>query len=51
MLKIIIKYPEEISEGISLLMVNRHLERIGDHICNISESIVYMVEGKREHLN
>ncbi len=49
--KIIIENPEAINEGISLLMVNRHLERIGDHICNICESIVYMVEGKREHLN
>ncbi|MFB3763710.1 MAG: phosphate signaling complex protein PhoU [Methanotrichaceae archaeon] len=51
LLKIIIEDPAAINEGISLLMVNRHLERIGDHICNICEAIVYMVEGKREHLN
>lgn len=51
LLKIIIESPDAINEGISLLMVNRHLERIGDHICNICESIVYMVEAKREHLN
>jgi phosphate transport system protein len=51
LLKIIIEKPEYISQGIALLMVNRHLERIGDHICNICESIVYMVEAKREHLN
>ena len=51
LLKTIIENPEAINEGVSLLMVNRHLERIGDHICNICESIVYMVEGKREHLN
>ncbi|ABK14412.1 phosphate uptake regulator, PhoU [Methanothrix thermoacetophila PT] len=38
-------------QTIPLLMVNRHIERIGDHICNICESIVYMIEGKREHLN
>ncbi|MCX8206832.1 MAG: phosphate signaling complex protein PhoU [Methanothrix sp.] len=38
-------------QTIPMLMVNRHLERIGDHICNICESIVYMIEGKREHLN
>lgn len=51
LLKIVIENPEIINEAISLLMVNRHLERIGDHICNICESIVYMVEAKREHLN
>jgi phosphate transport system protein len=49
--KLVIEKPEMINVAISLLMVNRHLERIGDHICNICESIVYMVEAKREHLN
>ena len=51
LLKIIIERPEVIKEGTALLMVNRHLERTGDHICNICESIVYMVQAKREHLN
>ena len=51
LLKIIIEKPEVIKEGTALLMVNRHLERAGDHICNICESIVYMVQAKREHLN
>jgi phosphate transport system protein len=51
LLKIIIERPEVINQGTSLLMVNRHQERIGDHICNICETIVYMVEAKREHLN
>ncbi|MCK9440602.1 MAG: phosphate signaling complex protein PhoU [Methanothrix sp.] len=51
LLKIIIERPVVINEGTSLLMVNRHLERAGDHICNICETIVYMVEAKREHLN
>jgi phosphate transport system protein len=51
LLKIIIEKPEVINEGTSLLMVNRHIERIGDHICNMCETIVYMVEAKREHLN
>ena len=51
LLKIIIERPEVINEGTALLMVNRHLERAGDHICNICESIVYMVQAKREHLN
>ncbi|MDD1722126.1 MAG: phosphate transport system protein [Methanosaeta sp. ASP1-1] len=51
LLKIVIERPEVIREGTALLMVNRHLERAGDHICNICESIVYMVQAKREHLN
>jgi len=51
LLKIIIERPEVIAQGTSLLMVNRHLERIGDHICNICETVIYMVEAKREHLN
>ncbi|MFZ2471541.1 MAG: phosphate signaling complex protein PhoU [Methanothrix sp.] len=51
LLKIIIERPVVINEGTSLLMVNRHLERTGDHTCNICETIVYMVEAKREHLN
>jgi phosphate transport system protein len=51
LLKLIIEKPDVINEGSALLMVNRHLERTGDHICNICESIVYMVEAKREHLN
>jgi phosphate transport system protein len=51
LLKIVIENPEVINEGTALLMVNRHMERIGDHICNICENIVYVVEAKREHLN
>ena len=51
LLKIIIEKPELIDGAVSLLMVNRHMERTGDHICNICEAIVYMVEAKREHLN
>jgi phosphate transport system protein len=51
LLKIVIENPKFIDEAISLLMVNRQIERTGDHICNICEAIVYMVEAKREHLN
>lgn len=49
--KIIIERPDHIGDATSLLLVNRHLERIGDHICNICEAVVYMAEAKREHLN
>lgn len=49
--KIVVNNPELVDDATPLLLVNRHLERIGDHVCNICESIVYMVEAKREHLN
>ncbi|MGO1370530.1 MAG: phosphate signaling complex PhoU family protein [Senegalia sp. (in: firmicutes)] len=32
---------------IDLLFVGRHIERIADHITNICERIIYMVDGKR----
>jgi len=51
LMKIVVANPELIDDATPLFLVNRHLERIGDHICNICESIVYMVEAKREHLN
>jgi phosphate transport system protein len=51
LLRIIGGNPDLIDDAVPLLLVNRHLERVGDHICNICESIIYMVEAKREHLN
>ncbi len=49
--RIIAENPALIDDAMPLFLVNRHLERIGDHVCNICESIIYMVEAKREHLN
>lgn len=40
-----------ITNASHLLFVLRYLERIGDHACNICESIVYMVSGERVDLN
>ena len=51
LLKIISKNPDLIEDATTLLLVNKHLERIGDYVCNICESIIYMVDAKREHLN
>jgi len=40
-----------ISQGTRLLFVGRYLERIGDHLTNICEKIIYIVEGKRVEIN
>lgn len=40
-----------ITNASHLLFVLRYIERIGDHACNICESIVYIVKGQREDLN
>ncbi len=40
-----------ITNASHLLFVLRHLERIGDHACNICESVVYIASGKRTDLN
>ncbi|MBP1910049.1 phosphate signaling complex protein PhoU [Methanolobus bombayensis] len=40
-----------ITNASHLLFVLRYIERIGDHACNICESIVYIAEGQRKDLN
>jgi phosphate transport system protein len=38
---------KKITAGINYMLVARYLERIGDHACNISERVIYMVTGER----
>ena len=40
-----------ITNASHLLFVLRYIERIGDHACNICESVVYIAEAQRKHLN
>ena len=35
-----------INQGIQVLFIARHLERIGDHITNICEKIIYVAQGE-----
>lgn len=43
--------PQVISQAILLLFAARHLERLGDHVTNINEWIVYERTGKHSELN
>jgi len=38
--------PSTIEPGLDLILVSRHLERIGDHATNIAETVYYMVTGE-----
>ena len=40
------KNPNNVDQGTRLLFVGRYLERIGDHITNICEKIIYVANGK-----
>ncbi|MCD6215330.1 MAG: phosphate transport system regulatory protein PhoU, partial [Candidatus Desulfofervidus sp.] len=49
-LMIMIGNPRYIANTSHLLFVALHLERIGDHACNIASRIIYMVTGERRKL-
>ena len=39
--------PKAITRAVNLILVSRHLERVADHATNISEDVIYLVEGKQ----
>ena len=46
-LRVMHENPERnINQGVKLLFIGRYLERIGDHITNVCEKIIYMRNGK-----
>ncbi|MGM9534919.1 MAG: phosphate signaling complex protein PhoU [Intestinibacter sp.] len=46
-LRVMHENPEQnINQGVKLLFVGRYLERIGDHITNVCEKIIYARNGK-----
>ena len=45
------KHPELIKKAAKLLNLSNQLERLGDHVTNICECVIYMTEGKHEELN
>lgn len=38
--------PRTIERGLALILISRHLERIGDHSVNIAEDVIYMTQGR-----
>ncbi len=45
--------PKSITRAVDLILVSRNLERIADHATNISEDVIFIVEGKniRHHID
>jgi phosphate transport system protein len=43
---IMLRDPATIEPGLDLILVSRHLERIGDHATNIAEDIIFMVSAR-----
>lgn len=41
---------QEIDQYLQAIMVNKHLERAGDHVTNIVEEVMYYIKGKRYRL-
>ncbi|WP_406655685.1 phosphate signaling complex protein PhoU [Methanolobus sp. ZRKC2] len=51
LIEMMVENKSMINNASYLLFVLRYLERIGDHACNICESVVYMASGERVDLN
>jgi phosphate transport system protein len=38
--------PSTIEPSLDLILISRHLERIGDHATNVAEDVIFMVSGR-----
>jgi phosphate transport system protein len=38
--------PRTIEPSLDLILVSRHLERIGDHATNVAEDVIFMVSAQ-----
>jgi phosphate transport system protein len=45
------KKPELVKDAARLLRLSGYMERLGDHITNICEGVIFMTEGSHEELN
>jgi phosphate transport system protein len=51
LLKLMKKHPELLKKALRFLHTSGDIERLGDHITNICEAIIYMTESRHEELN
>jgi len=50
-LAFLMQYPEQAERATRIITLSGHLERLGDHMTNACEAIVFMVEGIHADLN
>jgi phosphate transport system protein len=50
LLQLMKEHPELVDQAVRILNASGFLERLGDHMTNICEGIIYMVESKHEEL-
>jgi phosphate transport system protein len=45
--------PSTIEPALDLILISRHLERIGDHATNVAEDVIFIVSAKdvRHHIS
>ena len=46
LLTYMLQAPSTIEPALDLILISRHLERIGDHATNIAEDVIFMVSGR-----
>jgi phosphate transport system protein len=46
LLNYMLQSPQTIEPALDLILISRHLERIGDHATNIAEDVIFMVSAK-----
>jgi phosphate transport system protein len=46
LLTFMLQDPATIEPSLDLILISRHLERIGDHATNIAEDVIFMVSGR-----
>jgi phosphate transport system protein len=46
LLAIMIGEPQTVEPGLDLILISRHLERVGDHATNVAEDVIFIVEAR-----